>query len=183
MENEQIIQKSEAWVDRFVIGLQLCPFAKHPFQKGQVRFEVCIEKEMEAQLAAFWKEIELLFVTPKEKISNTILIYPNSLTDFGQYLQLYDIAERLLTDQRKQEEFQLASFHPDYQFDKTEKDDAVNFTNRSPYPFIHILRVEEVAAAISGYPDIEGVPLKNQNTMKNMGLDKIKTLCGRIAGE
>lgn len=176
MEKQQIIEKSKAWVERFVIGLQLCPFAKRPFEKGRVHFEVCLEKNIEAQLIAFWKEIELLSATPKETISNSILIFPNGLDDFGQYLDCYDLAEQLLFDQNKEEEFQLASFHPDYQFEGTKKDDVTNFTNRSPYPFIHILRIEEVTEAIENYPNIEEVPERNMRLLKEMGIEQIKTL-------
>ena len=76
MQKEAIIDKSKKWVERFVIGLKLCPFAKKPYDKNQVRFEVCLDSKTEAQLIAFWREVELLINTPKEKISNTILIYP-----------------------------------------------------------------------------------------------------------
>jgi hypothetical protein len=176
MEKQPIIEKSKTWVEKFVIGLQLCPFAKRPFEKGQVRFEVCFEKNTEAQLIAFWKEIELLSATPKETVSNIILILPNGLDDFEQYLDFYDLAEQLLFDQNKDEEFQLASFHPDYQFDGTEKDDVTNYTNRSPFPFIHILRIEEVEVAIANYPEIEEVPEKNIRLLKEIGIEQIKIL-------
>lgn len=173
MQKEAIIDKSKKWVERFVIELQLCPFAKLPYDKNQVRFEVCIETETEAQLMAFWNEIELLIKTSREKISNTILIYPNGLNDFEKYLDLYFLAENLLTDQNKNNQFQLASFHPDYQFENTEKDDVTNYTNRSPFPFVHILRIGEVAEAIESYPDVEMVPERNKNKLKKLGLEGI----------
>lgn len=176
MEKQPIIEKSKAWVEKFVIGLQLCPFAKRPFEKGQVRFQVCFEKNTEAQLVAFWKEMELLSATPKEAVSNTILIIPHGLDDFEKYLDLYDLAEQLLFDQNKDGEFQLASFHPDYQFEGTEKDDVSNYTNRSPYPFIHILRIEEVEVAIANYPKIEDIPERNIRLLKEIGIEQIKSL-------
>ena len=176
MKQQRIIEKSKAWVERFVIGLQLCPFAQQPYEKGQVRFEVCFEKKMEQQLAAFWKEIELLINTSKEKISNIILIYPNGVSDFEKYLDLYEIAEQLLSEHKLNKKFQLASFHPNYQFAGTSKNDISNYTNRSPFPFIHILRVREVEAAIKSYPNIEGVPIRNIERMKKMGLAEIKKL-------
>ena len=179
MEKQPIIEKSSAWVERFVIGLQLCPFAKRPFDKGLLRFEVCFEKNMEAQLVAFWKEIEQLDKVPKEEISNTILVYPNGLHDFEKYLDLYDLAERLLLDQKLNEKFQLASFHPDYQFEGTDKDDVSNYTNRSPFPFIHILRVGEVEEAINSYPNIDEVPARNIRLLEEMGIEKIKDIIDR----
>ena len=176
MDKEKIILKCKKWVEQFVIGLQLCPFAKRPFEKGQIRFEVCFEKDMESQLVAFWKEINLLLKTPKEKISNTILIFSDGLNDFEKYLDLYFLSENLLLEQNKNEQFQLASFHPEYQFKNTEKNDVSNFTNRSPFPFIHILRVEEVTDAIAHYPDVEKVPERNIEKLKKMGIDGIGKL-------
>ena len=176
MKRQIIIEKSKTWVERFVIGLNLCPFAKRPFDKGLVRFEVCESEEMESQLVAFWKEIELLENTNQEEISNTILILPNGLEDFENYLDFYHLAEQLLTDQRKQTAFQLASFHPRYQFENTQKDDLSNYTNRSPFPFIHILRIAEVANAIAHYPDVEGVPERNIQRLNEMGLEEILKL-------
>ncbi len=176
MEKLTIIEKSRAWVERFVIGLHLCPFAKRPYEKGQVRFEVCFEKRTGAQLTAFWKEIELLLNTPKEKISNTILIFPNGLNNFEKYLDLYDLAEQLLLDQKLNGKFQLASFHPDYQFEGTVKEVVTNYTNRSPFPFIHILRVEEVTEAIANYPDVKKVPERNMEKLKKLGKDQLLNL-------
>ena len=176
MKKEAIIQQSRSWVERFVIGLHLCPFAKRPYDKDQVRFAVCFENEAEAQLMAFWEEIELLIKTPKEKISNTILIFPNGLGSFENYLDLYYLSENLLIDQNKNDQFQLASFHPDYQFENTKKDDLTNYTNRSPFPFIHILRIKEVAEAIDNYPGIEKVPERNKEKLIEMGKEEIEKL-------
>ncbi len=159
-----------------MIGLNLCPFAQRPFTKGLVRFNVALGEGMEAQLIAFWKEIELLENVPAEEVSNTILIFPEGLDDFGKYLELYEMAEQLLADQNKSTEFQLASFHPDYQFENTHINDVSNYTNRSPYPFIHILRKKEVEEAIKNYPNIEEVPQRNIETMKKLGIKEIKKL-------
>ena len=101
MKKQPFIEKSRGWVERFVIGLQLCPFAKHPFDRGQVHFEVCLEENTAAQLVAFWKEVEQLTTASRDQISNTILIFPNGLDDFEKYLDLFDLAEQLLTDQQK----------------------------------------------------------------------------------
>ncbi|MEO1258977.1 MAG: DUF1415 domain-containing protein [Bacteroidota bacterium] len=176
MKKADIIRKSRDWVERFVIGLHLCPFAKRPYDKNQVRFEVCLASEAEQQLTDLWKEIELLAKAPKEKISNAILIFPNGLNDFGEYLDFYFLAEKLLQEQNKDDQFQLASFHPDYQFENTEKNDVTNYTNRSPFPFIHILRIEEVAEAIDNYPEVDKVPGRNKKRLTEMGVDKIKQL-------
>ena len=180
MDKEKIIQQSKKWVELFVIGHRLCPFAKRPFDKGQIRFQVCFEKKTEEQLMAFWGEIILLSKTPKEKTSNTVLILPNGLNDFEKYLDLYYLAENLLVEKNKNGEFQLASFHPGYQFENTDKNDVSNYTNRSPFPFIHILRVEEVADAIAHYPDIEKVPERNIEELKNMGKGELKKLFGNL---
>ncbi|HFA49199.1 MAG TPA: DUF1415 domain-containing protein [Bacteroidetes bacterium] len=173
-------ETSRAWVAKVVIGLNLCPFAQKPFIKNQVRFKVIFENTFKTQLLAFWEEVELLSNTDKNKISNTILILPNGLNDFQEYLKLYELAEQLLIEQKKENEFQLASFHPGYQFENTKKDDVSNYTNRSPFPFIHILRTEEVREAISNYPDIEKVPVRNIETMQRIGLEGIKNILEEI---
>lgn len=131
---------------------------------------------MEDQLIAFWKEIEVLENAAPEEISNTILIFHEGLDDFNEYLELYDMAEQLLIDQNKNGVFQLASFHPAYQFGNTHYNDVSNYTNRSPFPFIHILRIKEVEEAINNYPNIEDVPLRNIKTMKKLGVKGIEKI-------
>ncbi len=168
MDKEKILTESKAWVEQFVIGHGLCPFAKVPYFKGQVRFHVANGKGLEGVLIDFWKEVELLDNSPQSELSNSILILPEGLEDFEKYLDLFDLAERLLADQQKEATYQLASFHPDYQFEGTNSNAVSNFTNRSPYPFIHILRTEEVEQAIENYPEIDDVPKRNIETMERV---------------
>lgn len=175
MDKDQIITASKYWVEQFVIDLKLCPFAHQPFSEKRIRFEICASTETEEQLLAFWQEVVLLTRIPKEQLSTSLLILPSGLDDFEDYLDFYDLCEQLLEEQNHQELFQLASFHPGYQFDNTKLDDHANYTNRSPYPMIHLLRVEEVAAAIAHYPNVQQVPMKNMLRLRSMTKAAIET--------
>jgi len=170
----QEIEKTKRWIEAFVIKLDLCPFAKHPFSNGKIHFAVETSEETEVQLTSFWNEVERLETAGPKDISNSILIYPNGLDDFFDYLELLDLCEELLKLQKVEDLFQIASFHPDYLFEGSKVDDVKNFTNRSPYPMIHILRVEEVSAAIEFYDDVDQIPKKNKSTLEEIGFEKIK---------
>lgn len=170
------IEKTKNWIEAFVIKLDLCPFAKHPFSKGKIHFAMETSEQTEIQLTSFWKEIERLENAAPKDISNSILIYPNGLDDFFDYLELLDLCEGLLKLQKVEDLFQIASFHPDYLFEGANADDLKNFTNRSPYPMIHILRVEEVSAAIEFYDDVDEIPRRNKITLEEIGYEKIKRM-------
>lgn len=170
------IAATQNWVKKMVIGLQLCPFARLPFDEGRIHFR-CIEAEgLEAKLVEFWKEIEWMTAKGRREVSNSLLIFPADFQDFGDYLDFLDLAEQLLNDQGRDDDFQLASFHPNYQFDGVGEGDPANSTNRSPYPMLHILRVEEVAAAIAGHPDIEAVPERNVKVLRELGEEGIQKI-------
>ncbi len=170
----QEIEKTKSWIESFVIKLDLCPFAKHPFSKGKIHYAMETSEQTEIQMTSFWKEIERLENADPKDISNSILIYPNGLDDFFDYLELLDLCEGLLKLQKVEDLFQIASFHPGYLFEGAKADDVKNFTNRSPYPMIHILRVAEVSAAIEFYDNVDEIPEKNKTTLESIGLDKIK---------
>ena len=170
----QEIEETKSWIEKFVIKLDLCPFAKHPFSNGKIHFAVETSDQTEIQLTSFWKEIERLEITDSKDISNSILICPTGLDDYFDYLELIDLCEGLLKLQKVENLFQIASFHPNYLFEGLNADDVKNFTNRSPYPMIHILRVEEVSAAIEFYDDVDEIPKKNKATLEELGFEKIK---------
>jgi len=169
----QEIEKTKRWIEKFVIKLDLCPFAKHPFSNGKIHFAVETSDQIEVQLTSFWDEVERLETADSKDISNSILIFPTGLDDYFDYLELIDLCEGLLKLQKVDDLFQLASFHPNYLFEGLDSDDLKNFTNRSPYPMIHILRVEEVSAAIKFYDDVDEIPKKNKATLEELGLEKI----------
>lgn len=169
----QEIEQTKKWIEDFVIKLDLCPFASHPFSKGRVSFAIEVSEDTEIQLTSFWREIERLETADAEKISNSILIFPNGLSDFFDYLDLVGLCEGLLKLQKVDDLFQIASFHPEYLFEGGGSHDMKNFTNRSPFPMIHILRVKEVSAAIDLYDDVEEIPKRNKEVLEEIGFEKL----------
>jgi len=179
MTNQQpYIDPTKNWLNNFVIQLGLCPFAKRPFINEQIEYNVIDAQEKEAQLMAFWNAIEKLKQSDAEKISTTLLILPDQYPNFLDYLNFFELAESLLMERGEEESFQLASFHPQYQFAGTTVNDVSNYTNRSPFPIIHILRTAEVAEAIDLHQDTAKIPERNIQLMEDMGLEKVAKLLG-----
>lgn len=165
------------WLESVVIGLKLCPFAKREYDDNRVRFAVTDSATELHLLQTLESELQLLF--GNETIETTLLIHPGVLDDFADYNQFLDLADRLLVQMNLEGVFQIASFHPDYQFEGTLPDDAENYTNRSPYPTLHILREKSLARAIDATPDIDQVPARNIKTMKSLGAEEMKKLFRR----
>jgi len=156
---------TQNWVKDFVLKLNLCPFAHVPFREDKIRYALADQPTLEEQMIFFWKEIELIKKLGREEISNSLIIFPNSLQDFDEYLGFLDLANDLLEKQNKNHIFQLASFHPDYLFGDSTPTDVKHHTNRSPFPTIHILRVDEVEEAIEMHPDTDKIPDTNRETL------------------
>ena len=152
------IDRTRRWVEDFVIARALCPFARTPYEAGLVRISEFDCKSTEEQLSAFWQEVELIERTGPAEISNTIIVIPALARSFEQYLDLFEMATDLLKLQGKADVFQLASFHPLYQFEGTDEGDPTNYTNRSPAPLIHIIRVDEVTLILR-YPNPSAILL------------------------
>ncbi len=168
------VNRTRKWVEDFVIAYALCPFARTPYDAGRVRFCEITEIDAEAILQAFWKEVEIIDCAKETEISNSILAIPALTGSFEDYLDMIAMAMELLEMQNKTNKFQLASFHPAYQFEGTKQNDPTNYTNRSPVPLIHIIRVEEMARAIASHPDIDSVPIANQTKMRELGEEHLR---------
>lgn len=162
------------WVENIVVGLNLCPFAKKEMIKGSVRFMVSEADSEERLLIDLHKELELLSLD--NAIETTLLIHPHVLNDFYLYNQFLSLADALLEQMQFEGVFQIASFHPNYQFADTEINDVENYTNRSPYPILHILREESLDTAIDLHPDTALIPIRNVKLMQKMGLAKMQAL-------
>ena len=172
--DEYIIQHTQHWIRSFIINLNICPFAKHEVQRGSLRIEVCSEKKFAAILEKLMTEVQLL--DNESAIATTLLIVPSLKDNFFHYLDLLDLAERLLSEQGYEGTYQLASFHPQYCFDGVDFDDASNYTNRSPYPMLHILAEESVEKAIAFYGDTQKIPEENIRAMHRLGVDEIRRI-------
>ena len=167
--NEEIIAATQTWLERAVIGLNLCPFAKAVHVKNQIRYVVSRATTHEELLSDLLNELEFLAETPSEKTDTTLLIHPGVLTDFLDYNDFLDVVDEALEDMDLDGELQVAGFHPHYQFADTQPDDIENFTNRSPYPMLHLLRESSVAVAVSAFPEADKIFDKNIDTLRKLG--------------
>jgi uncharacterized protein len=168
---DAVIAETRAWVDRAVIGLNLCPFAKAPQVKGQIRYVVSTATQAEDLLACLIVELKRLAETPVERIETTLLIHPQVLTDFGDYNDFLEIAEGAVVELELEGVIQVASFHPQYQFDGTEPDDVDNATNRSPFPTLHLIREESIDRAVAAFPEADTIFEANIETMQKLGAE------------
>lgn len=169
IDHEQAIVATRDWLEKAVIGLNLCPFAKAVHVKQQIRYVVADATTPEELLELLMDELQLLADTPADEIDTTLIIHPGVLSDFEDYNEFLDVADAALEDMQLDGELQVASFHPDYQFADTDKNDIGNYTNRTPYPTLHLLREESVERAVEAFPEAELIFEKNIETMEKLG--------------
>ncbi|WP_426109640.1 DUF1415 domain-containing protein [Massilia sp. PWRC2] len=171
LDDDHIIAAVERWVERAVIGLNLCPFAKAVQVKRQIRYVVSNATTPEALLEQLMNELQSLADTDAEQVDTTLLIHPWILTDFLDFNEFLDVADAAIEDLQLDGELQIASFHPDYQFADTDVNDIENYTNRSPYPVLQLLREESIDRAVEAFPEAEAIFEKNIETMEKLGHD------------
>ncbi|MBB3276641.1 hypothetical protein FHW78_002438 [Pseudoxanthomonas sp. OG2] len=157
------------WIERAVIGLNLCPFAKAVYVKEQVRFVLSDATTPEALLEQLAEELVLLRDTEPAQIDTTLIIHPDVLTDFLDYNDFLDNADAAVEALDLQGILQVASFHPDYQFAGAAPDDISHYTNRSPYPTLHLLREDSVERAVAAFPDPDVIVERNIQTLDRLG--------------
>ncbi|MES2718845.1 MAG: DUF1415 domain-containing protein [Pseudomonadota bacterium] len=170
-DQARCMAETRAWVDRAVIGLNLCPFAKAPQVKGLVRYAVSTATDPAALLADLITELERLAESPPEKLETTLLIHPLVLADFADYNDFIEVAEDTVAELDLEGTLQVASFHPQYQFEGTEPDDVSNATNRSPYPTLHLIREDSIDKAVAAFPEAEAIYEVNMATMEQLGAE------------
>jgi len=176
----EVIRRSKAWVEQIVIGLNLCPFAKAPANKGLIHYAHSQASDEEELLEELWQECQQLIArTPAER-ETTLLIHPDVGNTFTTYLDLLEDAQKCLEDWDLEGILQIASFHPDYQFHGTEADALENYTNRSPYPMLHLLREESVSWAVEQHPDTEQIPEANQERLRDLGQQRFFDLLKKL---
>jgi len=166
---ETIVSATQAWVEKAVIGLGLCPFAKAVQIKKQVRYVVSTADTPEALLTDLANELQKLVNTDPNELDTTLLIHPYTLTDFLDFNDFLDLADETLETQDLVGEIQIASFHPHYQFADTASDDIENYTNRSPFPTLHLLREASIDRAVAAFPDAADIFEKNIETLQKLG--------------
>ena len=171
------LEKTKHWLEAAVIGLNLCPFAKAPAAKGEIRYVVSQARDTQELTGQLAEELALLSASPE--IETTLLIHPFVLTDFEEYNLYLDTADDVLDELELTGEIQIASFHPQYQFAGTAADSPENNTNRSPYPLLHLLREASVEKAIQSGQDTDRIVARNIETMNALGHDGWEQLMKR----
>ncbi len=168
-ERGAVIAATRHWLEKAVIGLELCPFAKAVHREQRIRYAVSPATAPAALLAALLDELELLTTTDPGEIETTLLIHPWALADFPQFNDFLAVAEAAVEDLGLAATIQVASFHPRYQFAGAAPDDVTNYTNRSPYPILHLLRQASVDRAVASIPDPAAIFEKNIATLRRLG--------------
>jgi len=169
-----LIRATQTWLKTFIIEYSICPFAKRELERGSIRFSVDQGTEIESCLLNLILECDQLNID--KSIETTLLIYGNAFTVFDDYLDFLELAETLLIKQDYEGVYQLASFHPDYCFEGSEPDDPANYTNRSPYPMLHLLRETSIDRAVATYPHPENIPQRNIELTRELGLARMQAL-------
>lgn len=174
MNELDIVGATRNWVETVVVGLNFCPFAKRELVNGSVRFTVCEATDEEQLLQYLQHELQRLDNEPD--LATTLLIHPYVLGDFMVYNDFLAEANGLLSVLDMEGVYQVASFHPHYQFAGTVPDDAENYTNRSPYPMLHLLREASLEVAIDRYPNVDDIPGRNIELTQKLGAHKMRAL-------
>lgn len=166
----QVLADTQHWVEQAVIGLNLCPFAKAVQVQGRVRYVVSPAQTIEQLIYELGRELNHLYDTDPEMTDTTLLIHPEVLNDFLDYNEFLEAADALVEELGLAGELQVASFHPHYQFAGTEPDDISNYTNRSPYPTLHLLREASIDRAVQAFPEAESIFEANIETLHRLGI-------------
>jgi hypothetical protein len=165
------LDSTRAWVEHAVVGLNLCPFAKAPMVKGQIRYVVCETDDARVLLDALCEQMQELVAADPEQVETTLLVHPNALLDFLDFNDFLGAADAALEEMGLDGVLQIASFHPGYCFADAEPDDPGNFSNRSPHPTLHLLREASVERAVEAFPDAEAIFEGNIDRLEALGAD------------
>ncbi|MGB5638182.1 MAG: DUF1415 domain-containing protein [Sedimenticolaceae bacterium] len=170
------IDLTRRWLERFVIGLGLCPFAAKPFRLERIAYRVCDDTSLEDIYRSFLGALEALILADPQEQETALLILSRGLPDFDGYLDGLAMLEQAVEDAGLGGVIQVASFHPDYCFEGVSREDPANFTNRSPLPMFHLIREAGLAAALESYPDPEMIPERNVRRLRELGVRGIRDL-------
>ena len=169
IDTDEIIAMTRRWLERSVIGLNLCPFAAGPYRDNRVHFHVSEQRTESGLMDELRSELMALHAADPLRRETTLLIHPWVLTDFGEYNDFLEVCDATVDELGLEGELQVASFHPRYQFADTQPEDIENFTNRSPYPMLHLLREASVEVAIAAVGDTEEIYRRNIRTLRELG--------------
>ena len=169
LDTNTVSEHTKQWLEKAVIGLNLCPFAKAPHVKNLVRIVVSEARHLDGFLEDLDRELQLLGNTPASELETTLLVHPTLFPDFETFNQMLEIADDAVVENELEGIVQIAPFHPDFQFEGTEADDISNYTNRSPYPTLHLIREDSIAKATEAFPDASAIFDRNIALLEKMG--------------
>ena len=170
MTDDEVLASTRHWLEAAVIGLNLCPFAKAVYVKNQVRLVVSHARHADDLLEELDRELDLLVAVPAEEIDTTLLIHPTLFENFLDFNDFLEVAESVLDEHELEGVVQLASFHPQFQFDGTDRNDISNYTNRAPFAMLHLLREQSVERAVMAFPQADAIFEQNIATLEKLGL-------------
>jgi hypothetical protein len=180
VDQQAVIEGTRRWIASMVIGLDLCPFARRVFDGDTIRYVVSDAQGKEPLLKDLGGELESLLFSPVGSVETTLLIHPHVLQDFLDYNDFLDVGDQLVDALGLRGVIQIASFHPDYQFAGTDPDAVENYSNRSPYPMLHLLREASIAAIATDPTELLEIPRRNMKTLRGLGkeqiLDRLKAI-------
>lgn len=169
MDSDAVIAATRQWLERAVIGLNLCPFAKAVYVKQQIRYVVSAAQTPDALLEELERELTLINATDAQEIDTTLLLAPALFEEFLDFFFFLPEAELVLKRMELEGTFQIASFHPKFEFAGSESDDIENYTNRAPYPILHLLREASIDRAVAAFPDAADIYERNIDTLQRLG--------------
>lgn len=170
MQQDTVIAATRQWLEKAVVGLNLCPFAKSVYLKDQVRFVVSDAPHLDGLLEDLDRELDFLAAASPDEVETTLLIHPSLLSDFNEFNDFMQIAEAAVDEHDLAGVIQIASFHPQFQFADTEPDDISNYTNRAPYPILHLLREASISKAVETFGETEIIYQRNIVTLQSLGI-------------
>lgn len=179
LDSTPIIQ-TKTWIANFVVGMNFCPFAKIPFEQEQIRYQLFEGDNFEQLAALLIDEMNYLLATTADEVETTLIVCTKLLEDFSIYLDFLAVANQTLEKLRLDGILQIASFHPNYQFAGTSPKDVENYTNRSPFPMLHLLREDSVTRAIESGIDTDTIPTRNIAHLQLLGLENVKARWNEI---
>jgi len=169
-----MINQTKKWVDDVIVRLNICPFAKAEVQSQRIHYQVANKSSFNNYLETLWQQCVKLDDTPE--IATTLILFSDPDMDFDEYLDLVDIAQQKIESEGYEGTYQLASFHPDYAFDSQDGADAANYTNRSPYPMLHLIREDDISKALADFLRPEMIPERNIEFTRRKGIDHMQAL-------
>ncbi len=174
METQAVVESTREWILSMVIGLNLCPFARRVFDENKIRYSVTNASNEKALLEVFTSELQTLTASPIGQIETTLLIHPRALGRFLDYNAFLSVVNQRIKDLGASGVIQVASFHPEYQFAGTQEESPENYTNRSPYPMLHLLREESISQVAGDPQTLLQIPQRNIETLRAIGLAKLR---------